>query len=318
VPLVLELLSPRSVVDVGCGLGAWLVAAIEQGITDVQGIDGPHVDVARLLIPRERFIAADLERPVELGRRYDLVISLEVAEHVSASAADTFVASLVKLGPAVLFSAAIPDQGGERHVNEQWPHYWVEKFAVHGYAALDCIRDRIWDHPDVEPWYAQNVFLYVSGALLSSTPKLQAEAARCTFACRPLVHPRLWAAKAWKARGLDAVEHLLDAVPLGCTLALADECCLSNAVLKPWIVRRLGEREGIYWGSPANDESVLAELEALRRDGVEYLVFAWAAFWWFERYARFGEYAREKLQRLVENETVVVFDLKRVSPRPDR
>ena len=314
VPIVLDLVSPRSVVDVGCGLGAWLAAAIANGVDDALGIDGDYVDVGRLLIPRERFVPADLERPIVLGRRYDLVMSLEVAEHLPESAADAFVESLVRLGPAVLFSAAIPDQGGEHHVNEQWPQYWADRFAAHGYIALDCIRDRVWNNSHVEPWYAQNSFLYVSADRLASSPKLEAELARCGFGFRPLVHPRQWAARAWKAKNLAAIEQLLDAVPVGAAVALVDEGCLSARSLKPWRVHRLFEREGVYWGPPAGDEAALAELETLRRGGAAYLAVAWGAYWWLEHYPRLREYVRENLKPVTETEILAVFDLGAAPP----
>ncbi|HEX6363558.1 MAG TPA: class I SAM-dependent methyltransferase [Albitalea sp.] len=313
-PIVLDLLPVESAIDVGCGLGAWPAALVEHGIADVCGVDGPYVDVARLLIPRERFVAADLERPLAMPRRFDLVMSMEVAEHLPPSAADTFVASLVSLGPAVLFSAAIPGQGGERHVNEQWPGYWSDKFAAHGYVQLDCIRDRVWDDARVEPWYAQNTFLYASRALFDASPRLQAEAARGSFGSRALVHPRQWTAQAWKAKNLAAIECLFEAVPPGSTLVLVDEGCLSARSLKPWVVRRVFERDGVYWGAPESGEAAVAELERLRAAGADVLVVAWGASWWFDAYPLFRDHVRATLRTAMENEVLSVFDLRSAPP----
>ena len=119
VPLVLDLVDARSVVDVGCGLGTWLSVFREHGIEELLGIDGPHIDTSSLEIAPEHFVAHDLQHPLDLERHFDLVVSLEVAEHLPAACAETFVSSLVGLGPVILFSAAIPAQGGEHHVNEQ-------------------------------------------------------------------------------------------------------------------------------------------------------------------------------------------------------
>lgn len=162
VPLVLELTEPQSVVDVGCGTALWLVVFAEHGLSDLYGIDGDYVDDSTLEIPRERFLAHDLSRPLELDRRFDLVVALEVAEHLPADRAGTFVESLTRLGSVVLFSAAIPGQGGTNHVNEQWPAYWAELFAAHGFVHVDCLRRRLWHDEAVAPWYAQNALLYVA------------------------------------------------------------------------------------------------------------------------------------------------------------
>ena len=126
VPIVLHLIRPKKVVDVGCGLGTWLSVFAEAGITDYLGVDGSYVPADMLLIPRDRFLAHDLTQPLQLPDRYDLAVSLEVAEHLPASCAEAFVESLTNLAPVVFFSAAVPFQGGTTHVNEQWPEYgWI-------------------------------------------------------------------------------------------------------------------------------------------------------------------------------------------------
>ena len=189
VPLVLENLAPRSVVDLGCGEGTWLSVFGEHGVNDLCGVDGDYVDRSRLEIPVDSFLPHDLRQPLRLGRRYDLALSLEVAEHLPADCADTFVVSLVHLAPAVLFSAAAPYQGGVEHVNEQWPAYWAERFAVHDYLPVDCLRRTLWSLSDVEWWYAQNMLLYVHRPALCANEALLREHHACP---QPpaLVHPR--------------------------------------------------------------------------------------------------------------------------------
>src|SRR5262249_36128871 len=161
VPLVLELILVRSIVDVGCALGTWLSVFKECGVQDVLGIDGAHVDLNMLEIPKEQFLAFDLGKPFAIGRQFDLVVSFEVAEHLPPECAEIFVDSLTRLGPVILFSAAAPFQGGENHVNEQWPDYWVKYFQSKGYEAIDCLRKKIWQNSKVEWWYAQNTLMFV-------------------------------------------------------------------------------------------------------------------------------------------------------------
>jgi SAM-dependent methyltransferase len=172
VPIVLELVPVRSVCDFGCGVGTWLKVFREGGIIDVAGLDGAYVDPAMLEIPRECFIPTDLTKAVKLDRQFDLAVSLEVAEHLPSSRAETFVRDLTRAAPLVLFSAAIPGQGGENHLNEQWQSYWAERFARQGYIPIDAIRARIWDDRTVGVWYRQNILLYCAETALTAYPKL--------------------------------------------------------------------------------------------------------------------------------------------------
>jgi 2-polyprenyl-3-methyl-5-hydroxy-6-metoxy-1,4-benzoquinol methylase len=120
IPLILELIDPKSVIDIGCGPGAWLSILNDYCIKDVLGVDY-HLDKRLLQIPESQYLVHDLTMPFRIDRKFDLVISLEVAEHLPIECAETFIDSLVKLGPVILFSAAIPFQGGGSHINEQWP-----------------------------------------------------------------------------------------------------------------------------------------------------------------------------------------------------
>lgn len=190
VPLVLNLLRPRSVVDVGCGDGSWLAAFRRLGIEDVLGIDGEYVEPGLLQIPREDFQAADLSRPLVLPRTFDLAVSLEVAEHLPEECAVMFVESLTRLAPAILFSAAIPFQGGVHHVNEQWPDKWCELFREQDYLPVDCIRRRIWQNDAVDWWYAQNILVFAHTSFLQGNAILKAEFEQTDPNQLRLVHPR--------------------------------------------------------------------------------------------------------------------------------
>ncbi|HTW94785.1 MAG TPA: class I SAM-dependent methyltransferase [Tepidisphaeraceae bacterium] len=191
-PYVLQLVQPRSVLDVGCGVGTWLRACLELGIDDVTGIDGDYVDRSMLHISAERFVPMNLEKPFDLRRRFDLAMSLEVAEHLPPSSAEGFVKSLVKAAPVVLMSAAIPGQGGVSHLNERWQDYWVNLFEQHNYQALDTIRSRMWDREDVQPFYSQNAFLYISRELLETRPELKELASTGTTMPLRVVHPKAY------------------------------------------------------------------------------------------------------------------------------
>ena len=187
--MVLDLVGARSVVDVGCGVGSWLSVFRELGVEDILGLDGAYVPRPALQIPVDKFQPVDLGRPFSLDRTFDLAVSLEVAEHLEAESAQGFVASLTVLAPVVLFSAAIPFQTGEGHINEQWPAYWAALFREQGYVPVDCLRRKVWSHQDVEWWYAQNMVMYVRGDELSRFPVLERAYDPQEEAPPALVHP---------------------------------------------------------------------------------------------------------------------------------
>src|SRR6266545_3258022 len=174
-PIVMDLVRPASVLDVGCGLGTWLAAFAELGVTDFLGIDGDYVERAKLKIPADRFQPVNLANPPALGRTFDLAVCLEVAEHLPEPASPGLVKLLTDAAPVVLFSAAIPGQGGTDHINERWPAFWRELFAARGYVRLDPIRPRVLRDRRVEWWYQQNAFLFVRQSVLNDRPALREE-----------------------------------------------------------------------------------------------------------------------------------------------
>jgi SAM-dependent methyltransferase len=161
VPLVLKAVPANSVIDVGCGVGTWLSVFKEFGVKDILGIEGNWVPKEHLVIPENLFMNHNLNERLILDRTFDLAICLEVAEHISEKYAKTFIETLTSLAPAVLFSAAIPGQGGKGHVNEQWPDYWADLFMQKDYQTIDFIRRKIWNDNRVAWWYSQNILLFV-------------------------------------------------------------------------------------------------------------------------------------------------------------
>jgi SAM-dependent methyltransferase len=186
-PIVFDLIHPRSVIDVGCGIGTWLSVAQQLGVSDFIGLDGDYVDRAMMLIPEEKFIACDLNRPLPVDRPFDMAICVEVVEHLPALAAPKIVADLVRVAPVIIFSAAAPGQGGDNHLNEQWPEYWQSLFALHSYRFCDFIRPRIWNDSEIECWYRQNAFVVAADGFLGTRADILP-------ATGPLarIHPDLW------------------------------------------------------------------------------------------------------------------------------
>jgi SAM-dependent methyltransferase len=208
---VLEGSSAGSVLDVGCGRGVWLAVWKGIGAHRVQGVDGEYVDRSTLLISPLEFCAKNIAGHFDLGEKFDLVQCLEVAEHVPDVHAETLVDNLARHGDLILFSAAIPGQGGEFHVNERPYSYWREKFAARGYALYDAIRPCVAELDDVEPWYRYNAFVYANER--GATRLTSIASARHVPAGRPVrdISP-IW----WRLRCA-----ALSVLPLSLTSALA-------------------------------------------------------------------------------------------------
>jgi len=189
--LLIGLVRPQSVVDVGCGVGNLLKAFADQGVTDLLGIDGPWVPRDLLSVPASVVETHDLSRAYRPSRRFDLVVSTEVGEHLPGEAAEMFVDTLTGLGPVVAFGAAIPLQGGTHHVNEQWPAYWAKLFRARGYLVLDCLRPRLIGDPRVAELIGQNMVLYIhSDRAADLMPAITAAMHEWPDYPLPVVHPR--------------------------------------------------------------------------------------------------------------------------------
>lgn len=190
VPIILgHLPKINTVVDVGCGEGLWASAFAEHGC-EVTGVDGDYVDRERLAIPADRFVPLDLAaQPLTGLGTFDLAVSLEVAEHLPETRAASFIAELCELAPVVVFSAAIPGQAGNGHINERWPTYWDGLFKAAGMSTGWALRFEFWSNPQIECWYQQNTMLAVradhpaAGSPLFDGPATEPH---------HIVHPAFW------------------------------------------------------------------------------------------------------------------------------
>lgn len=167
VPYIYNIVKPKSVIDVGTGVGTWLSAfkKLDEEM-ELLGLDGSYV-IPNFVLPLTCYEECDLEKRIVQKKRYDLAISLEVAEHLSKERAETFVSDLVSLSDVVLFSAATIYQPGDHHVNCQPADYWNQLFENNNYVILDFIRPIINNNCDIAWWYKNNIFLYVKSQKVS-------------------------------------------------------------------------------------------------------------------------------------------------------
>jgi hypothetical protein len=192
IPMVLRYFPVRSVVDIGCGIGTWLKVFEENRVQNILGIDGPHIDPAMLVMQSKEFLAVDLRAELCLVVRYDLAMSLEVAEHLPKKLSTSFVTKLTEAAPIVLFSAAIPGQPGVQHINMQWQDYWRAIFGGRGYIALDIVRPAVWGRGDVDYWYQQNTIVYCHNSIAATRSDLPWASEKTSL---NIVHPALYEQK---------------------------------------------------------------------------------------------------------------------------
>src|SRR5688572_10875619 len=218
--LLSEIYRPISVLDVGCGSGSWLAAAEELGATRLVGLDGDWVDPKTLLSSQITFNRVDLERGFRPDEKFDLCISVEVAEHLSPESAKKFVNELCAASEVVLFSAAIKWQGGVMHINEQRQSYWANLFDAAGYRCYDLFRPRLWNDSRVDRWYRQNALLFIKRSIA-----LENKVRSATITSGPLdiVHPEVYEAN------LENYRNVVEAPTL--------RFCLQS--IQRWSVRQL-------------------------------------------------------------------------------
>jgi SAM-dependent methyltransferase len=209
-PIVFDLVRPKSVVDVGCGVGTWLAVSAELGAKELLGFEGEWVKNARLGSLDLAIRYCDLEKNIMEAEKFDLALCLEVAEHLSAARGPSLIHDLCSLSDIVLFSAAIPRQGGKEHVNERWQSYWAEQFACFGFKPYDVVRPIVWNDDSVEWWYRQNAVLYAH----SRACHLLGEYKQCETL--NIVHPRLWQQPA-------GLKYILQQLPIAARGALVDK-----------------------------------------------------------------------------------------------
>ena len=163
VDILMKHFAPASVVDIGCGAGIYLREFEQYGV-DIEGFDGSPAAVEESLVGA-KIKAYDLTTPLSLNRRFDLVLCIEVAEHLEKEFADVLVDTLCRLGDILVFTAATPGQGPESigHINEQPHDYWIDKFSQRGFAyddrTTEVVRKEMTDS-DVVWWVSKNLMIF--------------------------------------------------------------------------------------------------------------------------------------------------------------
>lgn len=187
----------NSVIDYGCGIGTWCIAAKELGIDEVYGVDSNLLNHDMLSNQQIEFRQLDIAKPIDLYRDFDMAMSMEVGEHLQESVSDIYIKNLIRHTELVLFSAAVPGQEGLHHINEQPLSYWVEKFRVYDFLLFDVLRGVFWSNQEIEPWYRNNVVLFAHKSLVSELDRQLPSPPPIT----DIIHPELFERKIIKYKG---------------------------------------------------------------------------------------------------------------------
>lgn len=116
----------------------------------------------------------------------------------------------------------------------------------------------------------------------------------------------------WTDRMEIGAREIVSVIPWGETFILVDEKLWGSGKFAGRHALPFVERDGVYWGNPPDDETAIQEAERMRRSGATFIVFAWPAFWYFDYYLRFYGYLRATYRCLLENDRLVVFELRPV------
>ncbi len=211
VPVLLELIDrPQSAVDLGGGTGAWCKVLREHGVGRVLCIDDARIAPRNLLVEPSEFRGADLAAAIPEPVPSDLALCLEVVEHLRREQSEPAVDFLTRSADLVLFSASIPGQPDDRHINEQPPSFWKRLFGQRGFQRLDILRPRLIGDPSISYWYRQNLFLFANAKGLArvKTPSAAFDAIPDDF---ELVHASLLAEYRAAIRPHSPTHHLRNA-----------------------------------------------------------------------------------------------------------
>ncbi len=188
---VVDTFSPESLIDFGAGAGHWVKIAVNLGIKDCTAVDGPWTDPSLIVIDKSLFHYHDLSRPICFHRRYDLALSLEAAQYLDEDGCINLINTLVQHADTILFSSAVPYQGGN-NVTERWQSHWAQLFEDRGYQPVDLIRPRFWNDSEIPYYYRQNTILYVK-EIGSELERLESQLASGKKAwVLDMIHPEKW------------------------------------------------------------------------------------------------------------------------------
>jgi hypothetical protein len=174
---IVQQYNPQSVIEFGCGKGDLSRAFASMGLSvfafdgyanpdfyELENITFAKVDFNGTLALKTHLAA--------LKRKFDVAICLEVAEHLDPSVSSELIEVITSVSDVVIFSAAVPGQGGDGHINCRSREFWYDQFTKNNFEIADTIRVRLRGKDDVAVWYRLNVIDYVKRNVNVFSPEI--------------------------------------------------------------------------------------------------------------------------------------------------
>lgn len=307
IPTVIHLvrqLQPRSILDVGVGFGKW--GHLFREYTDI--LEAEH-DPARYrrenwrvridgiegfpdyLTEMHRFLyneihLGDARALIRELPNYDLIFMGDVLEHMTKAEGRQFLSdALAHTNKAVIVTT---------------PKYETEQADLCG-NALEQHRS-LWSVRDFRQFEGATAKTIDRATLLVVLRKPGIPVLKLT----PPQQPGATVAR----KLLETRRELSELIPQDEPFILVDEEQLRTELPHRRVMPFL-EKDGQYWGPPADDATAIREVERLRAAGATRIIFVWPCFWWLKHYAGLHQHLREQFTCLTENDQLVIFNLKR-------
>ena len=306
IPTVIHLirqLKPQSILDVGVGFGKWghlfrEYTDINEAEKDPRRYEKKHWQVkidgieghAAYITEMHRYLYDEIHLGDALQwmkklSHYDLIFLGDVLEHFEKEKGFELLGEAVeKASKAVIIST---------------PKYETDQADLCG-NELERHRS-LWSANDFRRFERATIKTIDRSTLLVVLVKPGVPAP----ICKPPLQPKPADARRLRLTKEELVRH----IPLSEIFILVDEEQLRSELPHTRAIPFL-ERNGQYWGPPADDQNAVQELERLRKEGAGYIAFTWPAFWWLDHYSSFQKYLRTHFRALLETEQLIVFDLR--------
>jgi len=156
---IVSMFQPKSILDLGCGIGSYLEGALEGGCKDLYGIELNYDKAKKYITKNISFYikSGDITKELNLKKKFDCVLSIEVAEHVEMSQVSFFINNIIRYAEKyILFTAAPPGQPGRGHINLKKKNFWIKYIEDKGVTYKDEIVQQC-----VKAWSDFNTPLYI-------------------------------------------------------------------------------------------------------------------------------------------------------------
>jgi hypothetical protein len=295
-------------------------------VLDIGAGEGKYAEMLRRVQPQTKLIAVELDAGYveeyrlrdlydevwgrdaadlmsDLGRTYDAVILGDCIEHMRKSVGLDLLNFLVYRSRIIVvkFPVQMVQDPYQGHESEAHISVWSE----HDFRGMDCLfAERDFICLAMVRGYLNQTMEWLPAAVMQRF----GYASMAEFYARDPA--RLSAADVETRRQGSALSEIRTVIPPGASYILVDELQTRLAADAEHRALPFLERNGEYWGLPADSQEAIREIERMRQSGCTHIVFAWPAIWWLDYYRDMAEYLRTRNRCVLENGRLSIFDLR--------